>query len=477
MRQDLKLTQQLVMTPQLQQAIKLLQLSRTELIETVHQALQENPLLEERQEREDPGDLSADTSGDNSGREDSGEAFSGKENDLAQTAEWEDYLGVFSSSSKTVKEREMPEDNASLEAMASAKPSLESHLSWQLHLSNLSPSLVRIGEIIIRNLDSDGYLGLSLEEAASLTECTPSEVEEALREVQRLDPVGAGSRSLEECLARQLENLGYEDRALFSLVRDYLGDLDKPDKRSLAGKLGISREQLEEYLHVLRELDPRPGSGFGGGETVYVQPDVYVYNYNGEFVILLNDDGLPDLGLNPHYLEILPEGSKKDREYLQDKMREAMWLIKSIHQRQRTLYRVMESIVRFQRGFFQEGVNALRPMVLRDVAEDIEVHESTVSRVTANKFVSTPFGIFEMKFFFSSGLGTENGGQMSAVSVKNAIKNLIQEEDPQRPLSDKKIVEYLNNNYELQIARRTVAKYREAQGIPSSSRRKRVGTA
>jgi RNA polymerase sigma-54 factor len=463
------------MTPQLQQAIKLLQLSRTELVQTVEEALLENPLLERRQEQEEteegnPGSQEGDDSP--AGKEDAG-SFTGQENDLAQTAEWEDYLGLFSSTSKSVSERELPEDAASLEAISSVKPTLESHLAWQLHLSHLSPRQVEIGEVLIQNLDSSGYFAISLEEAASLAQCSSDEVEEVLAALQRFDPVGVASRDLSECLLRQLELQEYSDPALFSLVRDHLGDLEQPDSRKLAGQLGVSAERIEEYLDILRTLDPRPGSSFGGGETIYVSPDVYVYNFDGEFLILLNEEDMPDIGLNPQYLDLSAVQDKKEKEFMQQKMREAMWLIKSIQQRQRTLYRVMDSIVRFQRDFFEKGMAALKPMVLRDVAEDIEVHESTVSRVTANKFVSTPHGLFELKFFFSSGVGTDSGGHMSSVSIKSAIKEMIRNEDSKKPLSDKLIAERLNERFEVNIARRTVAKYREAQDIPSSSRRRK----
>lgn len=473
LRQNLKLSQQLVMTPQLQQAIKLLQLSQTELVQTVEEALLENPLLERRQEQDSDEGNPGGTEGESGADGEEAVSFSGQEKDMAQTAEWEDYLGLFSSTSKSVSERELPDDATSLEAISSVKPSLESHLSWQLHLSHLSSRQIEIGELLIQNLDSSGYFGISLDEAASLARCSPEEAEEVLHAIQCFDPVGVASRNLQECLIRQLELQGRQDPALFALVRDHLPDLEELDIRHLSGQLGVSREQVEEYLDVLRSLDPRPGSSFGGGETIYVSPDVFVYNFDGEFLIILNEDELPDVGLNPQYRDMNGIQDKKEKEFVQQKMREAMWLIKSIQQRQRTLYRVMESIVRFQRDFFEKGMTALKPMVLRDVAEDIEVHESTVSRVTANKFVSTPHGLFELKFFFSSGVGTDSGGNMSAVSVKSAIKEMIRYEDPKKPLSDKLIAERLNERFELNIARRTVAKYREAQDIPSSSRRRK----
>jgi RNA polymerase sigma-54 factor len=473
LRQNLKLSQQLVMTPQLQQAIKLLQLSQTELVQTVEEALLENPLLERRQEQDSDEGNPGGTEGESKADGEEAVSFTGQENDMARTAEWEDYLGVFSSTSKSVSERELPDDAASLEAISSVKPSLESHLSWQLHLSHLTSRQIKIGEVLVQNLDSSGYFGITLDEAASLAQCPPEEAEEVLHAIQRFDPVGVASRNLQECLVRQLELQEWEDPVLFSLVRDHLSDLEELDIRHLASRLNVSREQVEEYLDILRSLDPRPGSSFGGGETIYVSPDVFVYNFDGEFLIMLNEDELPDVGLNAQYQDMTGIQDKKEKDFVQQKMREATWLIKSIQQRQRTLYRVMESIVRFQRDFFEKGMTALKPMVLRDVAEDIEVHESTVSRVTANKFVSTPQGLFELKFFFSSGVGTDGGGNMSAVSVKSAIKDMIRDEDPKKPLSDKLIAERLNERFDLNIARRTVAKYREAQDTPSSSRRRK----
>jgi len=472
LRQNLKLAQQLVMTPQLQQAIKLLQLSRLELVETVEQALLENPLLEERQHQEEPGE---ETDGDreNPSSEEL-KKIDGEEHDLLRNAEWEDYIGVFSSTSRSSTEKEIPEEMVSLETVYSAKPSLESHLSWQLHLSNLTEKEVRIGEVVINNLDSSGYLALDAEEIVQLTGYNAEDVEEVLAKVRQFDPVGVASRSLKECLLEQVHYIGYDDHKLLELIQNHLTDLENRNYKALSSKLDLSLDEIREYIDLIQGLDPRPGSSFRGGDTFYVSPDVYVYKYDDEFIILLNDDGLPDLSLSPYYLESLGQKSKKESDYLQEKMREALWLIKSIQQRQRTLYRVVESIVKFQREFFEQGVNHLRPLVLKDVAEDIEVHESTVSRITTNKFVSTPFGIYELKFFFSSGLGKDGGGQMASESVKNIIKKLISEENPQKPLSDKGIVELLNEKLQVNIARRTVAKYREAMNIPSSTKRKKV---
>jgi RNA polymerase sigma-54 factor len=471
LRQNLKLTQQLVMTPQLQQAIKLLQLSRLELVQTVQEALLENPILEERlNQNEGEEDLEP-----QKGERESFQEVNVNENSLLKNAEWDDYLGVFSSSSRQAGEREVPEEMNSLETIYAAKPSLESHLSWQLHLSNLSEQEKAIGEIIIGNLDSDGYLSLSSEELSETYNYSLEHIENIVKQLQFFDPVGVASRNLQECLKVQLQFLEEDEAILYQLVEDHLHDIENYRYQKLADKFKIPLEYLDEYIGVIKNLDPRPGASLNSGETFYVSPDAYVYKYDDEFIIILNDDGFPDIQVNPYYLEVLSGKKSQYKHFVQEKTREAMWLIKSIHQRQRTLYKVLESIVTFQRDFFEKGVSYLKPLVLKDVAEDIEVHESTVSRVTTNKYISSPFGIFELKYFFNSGLGVDGGGQVASESVKAAIKKLISEEDPAHPLSDKKLVDILHKDLQVNIARRTIAKYREALTIPSSTKRKKIG--
>jgi RNA polymerase sigma-54 factor len=468
LRQNLKLSQQLVMTPQLQQAIKLLQLSRQELMDTVQEALLENPLLEEKQAEQEAEE--------NPQAQESAEKFQKfdvQESSLLRNAEWEDYLGSFSSSSKLAGEREIPEQMVSFEATYAAKPSLESHLYWQLFLSHFSPRQRSIGELIIGNLDSHGYLQITPQEIAQAQGCAEEEVLEVLYGIQEFDPVGVASRDLGECLLTQLRVQDRLDDVLQKMLQEHLQDLQEQDYQILAKKLGLSTEEVLHYMDIIQSLDPRPGNSFGTGETFYVIPDAYVYKMDDEFVIMLNEEGMPDLQLNPQYLQEVSSRQGKTKEFLQEQLREAMWLMKSLQQRQRTLYLVVESIVRFQREFFEHGVSRLRPLVLKDVAEDVEVHESTVSRITNNKYISTPYGIFELKYFFNSGLGVQGGGFVASQSVKAQIQKMISEEDQQRPLSDKKLVELLQQKLQVDIARRTVAKYREALGIPASSKRKR----
>jgi RNA polymerase sigma-54 factor len=469
LRQNLKLTQQLVMTPQLQQAIKLLQLSRVELVEKVQQALLENPLLEEKQQQEPVEDNQGETGSQEEMRE-----FRAEEGALLKSAEWEDYLGEFSSSSRRSAESEYLEEVASFETFYAAKPSLESHLSWQLHLSDFTDREKEIGEMVIGNLNAEGHLEASVEEMSTNTGYTAEEVRSVLHRVQFFDPVGVATSNLQECLEAQLRFLGKDDPIIYALVRDHLEDLEHYNFQALAKQFNVSADKIKQYFLEIQELDPRPGSSFGGGEAIYITPDAYVYKFDDEFVIVLNDEDIPDLQISQQYMEQLNKKEGKEKEYLQEKMHNALWLLKSIQQRQRTLYRVLESIVRFQREFFEHGVTHLKPLVLKEVAEDIDVHESTVSRITTHKYVSTPFGIFELKFFFNSGLGMDGGGQVSSESVKAAIRKMVSGEDPAKPLSDKHIASMLNQQLQVNIARRTVAKYRESMGISSSTKRKKV---
>jgi RNA polymerase sigma-54 factor len=472
LRQQLKLSQQLVMTPQLQQAIKLLQMSRIELVETVNQEMLENPLLEEgveQNENEAPQEerekIEVETS--------SGEA---SDDEIIRNADWEDYLGEFSSLGRQIhsRETEIPEEMISFEARLSAKPSLDSHLSWQLNLSRCTQKEREIGEQIIGNLDSAGYLQATAEEICQSVSATPDEVEVVLRKIQLFDPIGVASRTVQECLLVQIDAFGYEDPILRSIITDHLEDLEKRNFKALTKRFQLKLEDIKAYLDIIKSLEPMPGASFGGAEAHYVSPDVYVYQYGDDYVIVLNEDGLPKLQLSPFYMEELKGRRDKNNDYLQDKLRSAQWLMKSLFQRQRTLYKVSESIVRFQREFFERGVSGLQPLILRDVAEDISMHESTVSRITTNKYMATPHGVYELKFFFNSALDGEDGNQVGSESVKAAIKRIVSVENPKRPLSDERIASMLKGELQVFIARRTVAKYRSALDIPSSSKRKQI---
>ena len=475
LRQQLKLAQQLVMTPQLQQAIGLLQLSRLELLEKVQQELLENPFLEEADT-----DMELDTTLESvqDFREDVDSDDNNYDLEVAKNADWEDYLGDLSSTSRQVQVREVElpdEEGMSLEARYAVKPSLASHLLWQLRLSNFSDTEKDIGEYIIGNLNSMGYLEATDEEIAEMAGVDIAAVQKVSRKIRRFDPVGVASHTPQECLLTQIEVLGYDrDPVLVEMVSDHLEDLENRRYKPLLRKFRLNLDDLQEYTNLIATLDPMPGASFGGDEPFYVSPDVFVYKYEGEFVIILNDDDLPQLHVSAAYDFCLGGASDKDKEYLNEKKRAAEWLIKSLHQRQGTLYKVMESIVGFQREFFEEGVSKLKPLILKDVADDIGMHESTVSRITTNKFVATPHGTFELKFFFNSALGLDDGSLVGSESVKALIKKMISEEDSKNPLSDERLGEILKEQLKVNIARRTVAKYRMAMDIESSSKRRKV---
>jgi RNA polymerase sigma-54 factor len=473
LRQQLKLSQQLVMTPQLQQAIKLLQLSRLELLESVQQELLENPLLEEtvEEDRQPERTMAEDNLGPTGTSSDAA-----MEKELLKTAEWDDYLGDFASTGRQSQSRdsEIPEEGMAFDARLASKPSLDGHLGWQMHLSNFTPKEVEIGEAIIGSLNSSGYLRATVEELAQMTEASPEEVDRVLSRIQRFDPVGVAARTPSECLMTQIEVFGYDDPILTELVCDHLEDLEKKRYKPLVKKFRITMEKLKEYLDLIQTLDPMPGASYGTGDPIYVSPDAFVYKCDDDFVIVLNEEGMPRLNLNTSYTDGFTPKNDKDKDYVQDKMRSAMWLMKSLYQRQRTLYKVLESIVKFQRGFFESGVTKLRPLILKDVADDISMHESTVSRITSNKYVATPHGIYELKFFFNSSLDLDDGGTVGSESVKAMIKRIISGENAKKPISDEAIADMLKDELQINIARRTVAKYRTAMGIESSSKRKAV---
>ncbi len=501
LKQQLRLSQQLVMTPQLQQAIKLLQLSRMELVGLVQKELQENPVLEEALEGDEEG---GEPEGDGEAGEGAAEAASAslsegagalepaaegaapaageatgdaEPSDAEKLAEidWQDYAESYPQTG--MREARDDDDRRSIENTHTRRETLSEHLTWQLQLSSLAPELVAAAHLIIGNLDERGYLTTSGEEIARQAGISAAIVEEALARVQEFDPAGIAARDLRECLLLQVKALRIGDPLVIRIIDQALDALINRDFRGVARTLGASVEAVVAASRVIGRLEPKPGHAFGGEDPVYIVPDIYVYKVGDDFHIVLNDDGLPRLRISSLYREVLARGGKvpKDaKDYVHEKVRSAMWLIKSIHQRQRTIYRVMDSILKNQREFFDHGINFLKPLNLRDVADDIEMHESTVSRVTTNKYVHTPQGIFELKYFFNSSISRVEGEAVASESVKERISKLIRSEDPRRPLSDQRIAEMLRVA-NIDIARRTVTKYREALSILSSTKRRQVG--
>lgn len=469
-----KLSQSLVMTPQLQQAIKLLQLGRIEYLEVIERELLENPVLEELPQDDEPHAAGERTASD---REASAERLESARENREPAMELNDDSSYWNSSGGPSGGRGDGEsERPSLEATLTNPTGLTSHLLWQLRTSELSSEDQEIAAHIIGNIDKNGYLCVPLEEIAALTGRSLEESERVLSLVQSLDPPGIAARDLRECLLVQLDHIGASETLVWKLVHDHLGDLELRKYDFIARALGVDTEEVFEAVRCIQRLEPRPGRPFVDEAPVYVTPDVYVRKVGEEYVVTLNDNGIPRLRLNPVYQELLQAGRGRDaseREYLQDRVRSAAWLMKSIHQRQQTILKVTQSIVKFQRDFLEQGVAALHPLVLRDVAEDVGMHESTVSRVTTNKYVHTPQGVYELKFFFTSGLRSEDGTEVSSESVKDRIRDLIAKEDQKKPLSDQQLVTFLRGEG-IDIARRTVAKYREMMNILSSSRRKKL---
>jgi len=477
-RQQLKLSQQLVMTPQLQQAIKLLQLSRMELMDVVREELEENPVLEEGQELLEEKSQSAEeliAEIPEVQAQDNVKEVEGDRDGMADI-DWKTYLESYSLGGSTADSYEDDEDRPSYENLLTRKPSLSDHLLWQLNLSRLESRERAIASEIIGNVDDDGYLQVSVEELAAQAGCDAEHVEKILKEVQDFDPPGVASRNLQECLLKQVEQLGMAEDIVDVILREYIEELENRRYQVIARSLQIPLDEVFAAAKFISGLDPRPGSQYGQEDVHYIIPDIFVYKVSDEYIVVLNDEGLPNLRINSFYRNALSGSAQLDEkagEYIQEKLRGALWLIKSIHQRQRTIYRVTKSIVKFQRDFFDRGVANLKPLVLRDVAEDIEMHESTVSRVTTNKYVQTPQGLFELKYFFNSGISTTEGDSVASESVKSKIKEIIAEENTRKPYSDQKIVDILHGKG-IDIARRTVTKYREMLGVGSSTQRKRL---
>jgi RNA polymerase sigma-54 factor len=467
LKQNLKLSQQLIMTPQLQQAIRLLQLSSLELSDLLQQEINENPVLDEQVE---DSDAEREASGETpAGEGEADEPLSGLDNKAE--FDWKEYFRSDGKRSSAYN----ADDREELDPIITKRTSLEDHLAWQLHLHPFAELEMKIGEHITGNLNTDGYLQVSIEEICRDCGADQQQVEAVLEKIKKFDPVGVAARNLQECLLAQADVLPGDQRLVKSILLQHMANLEARRYQAIAKDLKISLEAVIEASHIISNMEPRPGRAFSQNETLYITPDIYVYQVNDEWVVVLNEDGQPKLRINSFYKKALADPdlvSPKTRDYIQEKLHSALWLIKSIYHRQGTIVKVMKSIIKFQRDFFDYGAGHLKPLVLRDVAEDISMHESNVSRVTTNKYVHTPHGVFELKYFFNSGLSSDNGESIASESVKNKIKELLQQEDPHKPRSDQDIADLLKGQG-INIARRTVTKYREMIGILSSSKRRK----
>jgi RNA polymerase sigma-54 factor len=465
-----RLSQKLILTPSLQQAIKLLPMTTVELSELLTQEMVENPLLEEALDEtpvaESPQEAELEAA----------DKKAEEKGDTWDDADYEYFFGEYLDDGyrpkQAVEVRELPP----IENTLSSRGSLADHLMWQLDLQTTDQMVRDIGAAIVGNVDDDGYLAASLDEIAALGPWPVSAVERALAYVQSFDPVGVAARDPQECLLLQLRAHGHGGTPVETLVQDYLPLLQNHRVPELAKALGLPVEEIKTHLEVIRHLDPKPGSRYTPADSQYVIPDVYIIKTDDGYRAVLNEEGLPQLRISPVYRRMLDkdkgtETSDETRAYVKDKFRSALWLLKSVDQRQKTIIKVATSIITFQKEFLDLGIEHLRPLVLRDVANDIGMHESTVSRVVNNKYMHTPQGVYEMKFFFHSGISSSFGENVSSVTIKQRIRKIIEAEDTRRPLSDSKIMQMLQREG-LVLARRTIAKYREELRIPTSSQRK-----
>ncbi|MEJ2253094.1 MAG: RNA polymerase factor sigma-54 [Nitrospirota bacterium] len=478
-RLEVKMKQKLILTPQLQQAIKLLQLPQLELSQMLNNELVENPFLEEAAEESPPEQDRNEVSEEEPyapGAEDA-EAPLERLMGFGSTDEYFDNrsydgrdLGYFAPDVDTAATQ-------SLEQYVSQGTDLYDHLNWQVRFSTAPEDVRAAAEVVIGNIDENGYLVASAEDVGRFAECPPETAEKAVRLVQTFDPPGVGARDLKECLLLQLRPLELEGTLVENLIRKNLPDIEKRRYQRLATEYGCSLEEIRGALKVIEGLEPKPGRGFSSGQPVYIKPDVFVVPDGEDFRIILNDDSIPNIRINSYYRKLLVQKntlSREEKEYLNERLRSAVWLLKSLDQRNKTIYRVTESILKFQRDFFDKGVSQMKPLNLRDVAQDLDMHESTISRATSNKYLSCTHGLFGFRYFFSSGVRSDNGaGSVSSTSVKDMIRKIIGEEDPRKPLSDQKVSDMLKE-LNISVARRTVAKYRDELNIAAQNMRKKM---
>jgi RNA polymerase sigma-54 factor len=470
---DLRLSQRLALTPSLLQKIELLQLNKLELQDMLNQELVENPILEEVPEQDPPAEMTMDDgTGDevpvpeNSSTE--GEKDSFDEIDFRYF--FDEYLDT-GYKNREVEDSEKP----SFETFLTKAPSLEEHLNWQLGLSDATPEIAAIAGQIIGNLSEDGYLLISIEELCEVSGCTSEEAGEALAIVQAMDPVGVAARDLRECLSIQLESLELKDSLAYKIIQDHLPLLESHKFKDIAVRTSASFEDVLQAVDCIKHLIPKPGQKYNSQKATYVQPEVSIAKVDDEFIILLNDEGMPQLRLNAGYKELLKSNgvSGETKTFLREKFRSAVDLLRSVNQRKQTIYKVCVCIVNRQKDFLENGPSHLHPMLIKDVASELGVHSSTISRVVTNKYVDTPQGVMELRKFFTMGVESPDGEELSIVQVKLKIRKLIEEENRKKPYSDNQIGQFLRRD-NIFITRRTVAKYREQMQIPGS-RERRIG--
>ena len=474
---SLKMSQKLVMTPMLQQAIKLLPLARLELAQQVRQEITENPILEEIIEEDELKDeTETDEEVEIAEPKENFEVIDEKNKGEEHTLEnpdmdWDTY---FQDNIDRGSSAENYTEQPTIETTHQKEPSLQEHLLWQLNLSVDNDRMSFIGTCIIGNINTDGYLNASLNDIEEISHADESEVITALKIIQEFEPLGVGARSLQECLKIQAQADDNCTPLLLKLIENYLDRLEERFLAKVSSELNVRIELILEAIKKIKGYNPKPGQTFNSERIDYVVPDIFVVKTENGYDVTLNDDGIPRLRISPYYKNLLKNSVKGEtKEYLEEKHKSALWFLKSIDQRRQTILKVGKSIIKLQKEFLDHGFSYLKPMVLKDVAKDIEMHESTVSRITTNKYIDTPQGVFELKFFFHSGIKSYMGNNMSSIRVKNIIKEIIATEDEKKPLTDDEMVKTLTHK-NIKIARRTITKYRKELNIPSASKRKRI---
>ena len=477
---QLKIGQHLTMTPQLQQAIRLLQLSTLELQTEVQDALDSNPMLEQ----DEAGNAETQEANSSVNGADKDTPVTAAENtetipdELPTDSNWED---VFDTGATSYSAPESGGSRDLTETITVSNGGLHDQLQWQLELTHFSETDQHIARIIIDAIDDDGYLTIDIDEIHqqldAQLEIELDEIQAVLHRIQQFDPIGVAAQDIRESLQLQLQQFDADTPWLKEariLVRDHFGLLSNRDYSKLGRKLKLATDDLQHVIHLIQSLNPRPGSAFDTDEPEYIVPDVYVVKKNDKWHVELNTDSIPRLRINGLYASMIKRGSNsKDNNYLRDNLQEARWFLKSLQSRHDTLMKVANCIVERQQGFFEHGEEAMKPMVLRSIADSIEMHESTISRVTTRKYMHTPRGIYEFKYFFSSHVSTESGGECSATAIRAIIKKLVAAENPTKPLSDNKMASVLAEQG-INVARRTIAKYRESLSISPSNERKRL---
>ncbi len=450
----LEVTQKLIMTPQLLQAIAILQLSSLELASMVEQALLENPVLEAEEKETIEPEVQEDRKA---------------EEPLSEYFDWSEY---FNDGTDTGSMPTSVKDMPSFESFTASETSLQEHLELQLHLTVFDNDATVAGRYLIGCIDDNGYLCCTVSEASQTLNMPEEIVNGVLAIIQTFEPVGVGARSLQECLSIQVKQRGITDIRVTAIIDDYLDEVASGRYKAIADKLGCTLQEVQEAVDIIRSLDPKPGRGFGSSQSGYIIPDITVERVNGKYFIIVNDTTAPRLVINPYYRQVAQGADSDARKYVEEHLNSAVWLIKSIEQRRRTLYNIMEAIISLQPEFFDISPKFLRPLTMKKVAEHISVHESTVSRAIANKYANTPHGLFSLRDFFSGGIQGVGGEDVAAARVKREIKELVAKENAKHPYSDQALTDILNRQG-ITVSRRTVAKYREEMGIASSARRKR----